>query len=79
MPTKKTTKKATSKKCCDSKMDEVKKIADDLLEKMKDAKKKFDKMDEGTRKKIVAGAAGVVALFAGMKMMKKMKNKKTKK
>ncbi len=81
MATKKTTAKkaSSSAKCCtEDKMQEVKKVADELMAKMKEAKKKFNQMDQATRKKIIAGAAGVVALLAGIKMARGMKKKKKK-
>ncbi|HBH46562.1 MAG: hypothetical protein A2445_03675 [Candidatus Jacksonbacteria bacterium RIFOXYC2_FULL_44_29] len=55
---------------------DVHKLGQDLVVEMKDLKKKYDQMDSGNKKKLIAGIAGVAALLMGAKAIKKMAKKK---
>ena len=56
--------KLTSKKEKDPK-EKLNEFMDELIKVTKEAKKKFDKTDEKTKQKIIAGAAGAIGLIAG--------------
>lgn len=49
---------------------------DKLIEHAKHAKEKYDEMDDATKKKIMAGVAGALAVLGGIALFKKMKGKK---
>ena len=57
-------------------------LGDKLMSHLKEAKKKFNNLDNETKKKIIAGVAGTAALLAGIhkakKTIKKIKKKKNK-
>ena len=57
-------------------LDEAKQIGTDLMAIAKKAKQKFDKADDQTKKKILAGAAGALALLAAMHKAKTMGRKR---
>lgn len=78
MPKATTTKK--NPKCCSSKniKEEIHKMGDELEKLAKKAKTKYDKADDKTKKKIIAGVAGAAALIAGAIGVKKITNKKKK-
>jgi hypothetical protein len=56
-------------------IDEAKKIATDLKEIAAQAKKKFDRADDKTKKAIIAGVAGAVAILTAMHKVKVMRRK----
>ena len=51
------------------------KLGDDVVSMVKDAKTKYDKMDDKTKKKVIARVAGAAALLAGAIGIGKMKKK----
>lgn len=77
MPTKKTTTKSSSG------ADELKKIGKEVTSKLNILKKKYNQLDEKTKKNIVASIVGVAAVVAGIgaakKTAKKIKKNKKKK
>lgn len=80
MPTKKTSTKKTSapkksKKPADQIAVEIKKVTDELVGLAKEAKKKYDKVDDKTKKQVVAGVAGAAALIAAAIGISKMRKK----
>ncbi|MEK7653500.1 MAG: hypothetical protein AAB358_03405 [Patescibacteria group bacterium] len=54
----------------------IKKIGHELQEKMEVIKSKYDKLDAKTKKKILAGIAGVAALVIGGAVAKKAMGKR---
>ena len=76
---KKQAKKPVAKKAAKKKEDkiavEIKKVTDELVKVAKDAKKKYDKIDDKTKKQIIAGVAGAVALIAGAIGVSKLRKK----
>lgn len=80
MPTKKTSaKKANSpknnKKPADKIAAEIKKVTDELTVLAKEAKKRYDKVDDKTKKQVVAGIAGAAAIIAATIGINKMRKK----
>jgi hypothetical protein len=86
MATKKTTKKPikkTNKKkqpaCAGRPADkiaaEIKKVTDELVTMAMHAKKHYDKVDDKTKKQVVAGVAGAAALIATAIGISKMRKK----
>ncbi len=80
MPTKKTTPKKTNatkknKKPADQIAIEIKKVTDELVKVAKEAKKKYDKADDKTKKQVIAGVAGAAALIAGAIGLSKLRKK----
>jgi hypothetical protein len=76
---KKSNKKDSACACCDCGEEmkkDFKKLGDDLMKMAKEAKVKFNKMDDKSKKKVVAGIAGAAALLAGAIGIGKMKKKK---
>jgi hypothetical protein len=59
--------------------DKFKKIGDDLVAALKEVRGRYQKLDQETKKKIITGVAGTLALFAGIRAVKKMAKKKRKK
>ena len=59
--------------------DKFKQIGDDLVIAIKEVRSRYDKLDHETKKKIITGVAGTLALFAGIRAVKKMAKKKKKK
>lgn len=59
--------------------DKFRKIGDDLVIALKEVRSRYQKLDKDTKKKIIAGVAGTLALFAGIRAVKKMAKKKKKK
>jgi hypothetical protein len=82
MPSKKTSTKKTSKNKPKEKdtlakiKDEIKYVSEELLGLVDTAKKHYDKVDDKTKKKVVAGIIGAAALVAGAIGAKKMMKKK---
>jgi hypothetical protein len=77
MPAKKTPKKQIKEKDTMAKIkDEIKYVSDELLGLVDTAKKHYDKADDRTKKKVMAGILGAAALVAGAIGMKKMMKKK---
>jgi hypothetical protein len=77
MPTKKTSKNKSKEKDAMSKIkDEIKYVSDELMGLVNTAKKHYDKVDDQTKKKVVAGIIGAAALVAGAIGAKKMMKKK---
>ena len=81
MPAKKTSAKKTSapknnKKPADQIAAEIKKVTDELVGLAKEAKKHYDKVDDKTKQKVVAGVAGAAALIAAAIGINKMRGKK---
>ncbi|MFA6410835.1 MAG: hypothetical protein WCW26_04665 [Candidatus Buchananbacteria bacterium] len=72
----KTKKTTTQKPCCSNWEQELSKLGNDLMSGLKTAKKKYDKLDDKTRKEIIVGVASVVGILAGAKMVKKIGKKK---
>lgn len=64
------------KKYCGVGGKSMKKIGNELHEKMEVIKKKYDKLDAQTKNKILAGIAGVAALVIGGAVAKKAIGKK---
>lgn len=64
--------------CCGEKKvyDDLHKLGDDLVSLAKEVKTKYDKADDKTKKKVLAGAAGAAALLAGAIGINKLRNKK---
>lgn len=79
MATKKTTKKSTTKKTKKTQTDkiaiEIKKVTDELVGLAKQAKKHYDKVDDKTKKQVVAGVVGAAALIAGAIGISKLRKK----
>lgn len=59
--------------------DKFKKIGDDLVAAVKEVRGRYQKLDKETKKKIITGVAGTLALLAGIRAVKKMAKKKKKK
>ncbi len=55
---------------------EAHKAFDTLSQKAKDMKEKFEEMDESTKKKVMAGVGGALALLATIGLAKKIHRKK---
>jgi len=55
---------------------EAQKLAKEVVAKLKLMKRKFDHLDEKTKKEIVIGATGLAALVLGKKVMKGFKKQK---
>jgi len=70
------TRKPCKKITPDRVKEDMKKAGDDLINLAKDAKVKFDKADDATKKKIVAGVAGAVGLIGAAVGLSKMRKKK---
>lgn len=77
MPKKKIVKKQTGG-CCPEEKFEPKKILEILRDKVGEAREKYDHLDQASKKKILAGAAGALALLAGIGLVKKTIKKKFK-
>jgi len=87
--TKKTTaKKKTAAKAAEQKVtpisgqaaaDTFKKIGDDLVAAIQEVRDRYHKLDKETKKKIITGVAGTLALFAGIRAVKKMTKRNKKK
>jgi len=80
MPTKKTAARKTSapkksKKPADQITAEIKKVTDELVVLAKEAKKKYDKVDDKTKKQVIAGVAGAAALIAAAVGVSKLRKK----
>ncbi|HOZ56182.1 MAG: hypothetical protein BWY51_00179 [Parcubacteria group bacterium ADurb.Bin316] len=80
MPTKKTNAKNArtpnkNKKPTDQIAIEIKRVTDELVNLAKEAKKKYDKVDDKTKKQVVAGVAGAAALIAAAIGISKMRKK----
>jgi len=60
-------------------VDKFKKIGDDLVAAVKEVRGRYQKLDKETKKKIITGVAGTLALLAGIRAVKKMTKKKKKK
>jgi hypothetical protein len=56
--------------------DELHKLGDKIVSLSKEAKTKYEKADDKTKKKIIAGAATAVAILSGIAGYKQMKSKK---
>lgn len=54
------------------------KALDKLIDQAKEVKGKFHKLNNNTKKKVIVGVAGAIALLAGIGMIKKMKRKRRK-
>ncbi len=78
MPTKKPTVKKTAakKEAMGDTAQNFKKVGDDLVAALKGVRKEYQKLDDTTKKKIIAGVAGTLALFAGIKAAKNISKKK---
>ncbi len=75
---KKTTKKTVKQPacgCCSEDRFEPKKMLEALKQKASEAKDKYDHLDQESKKKIMAGAAGALALLAGIGLVKKTRKK----
>jgi len=72
----KKTKKADKGFDHDMAKEKLKAVTDDVVAKAKELKAKFDKADPETRKKIIAGAAGLAAGLAAMMSWKHHHKKK---
>ncbi|MDD4333492.1 MAG: hypothetical protein PHT51_05285 [Patescibacteria group bacterium] len=65
--------------CCSQKeeiYDDLHKLGDDLVSMVKNAKNKYEKADNKTKKKVMTGVAGAAALIAGAIGINKLRNKK---
>ena len=71
-------KKEVKKECCSKFHDDFKKHCKKMGSLLKDAKVKFDKADDKTKKAVVAGLAGAAAMIAGTIGYHKIKGKKKK-
>ncbi len=60
-------------------VDGFKKIGDDLVAALKEVRSRYQKLDKDTKKKIITGVAGTLALLAGIRAVKKMAKRKKKK
>jgi hypothetical protein len=69
-------KKQTKKISTEMVKDELKQAYSKLTKKVDWAQKKYDKLDEKTKKQIVTGLLGAAALIAGAIGAKKMMKKK---
>lgn len=78
MPKKKKAAKKQTCECCPEEKFDPKKLLEVLRKKAGEIKKKYDHLDQNSKKKIMAGAAGALALLAGIGLVKKT-IKKTKK
>ncbi|HLD28241.1 MAG TPA: hypothetical protein VJB67_01360 [Patescibacteria group bacterium] len=67
MPTK------AQKQKIDKTIDSAKNFGTDMVGKLKTLKKKYDGLDDDTKKKILAGLASVAAVIATIKTAKKVK------
>jgi hypothetical protein len=80
MATKKNAEKTNVNKNKKQKTDkvaaEIKKVTDELVMMAMHAKKHYDKVDDKTKKQVVAGVAGAAALIAGIIGISKMRRKK---
>ena len=79
MPVKKAIKKSKQEdKCFDHDMakEKLRAVTDDVAAKAKELKSKYDKADPETKKKIIAGAAGVAAGLSALIRWKQHKKKK---
>lgn len=77
MPTKKKVIKKVNKNL-DKGIKEAKRVGEEAVKKLEELKKKFDKMDADTKKKVIAGIAGTVAVLAGLGAAKHAVKKKKK-
>lgn len=68
---KKATKKST---CCSKATDKIHELEKEVKDLVSKAKKHYDKADEKTKKKVIAGVAGAAALIAGAIGVSKIKN-----
>jgi parvulin-like peptidyl-prolyl isomerase len=64
-----------SKERTDQLVSEVKKAANEMVNAAKSIKEKYDKSDETTKKKVMAGIIGVFAIILGIIGIKKAHNK----
>jgi hypothetical protein len=78
MPKKQMKKSSDCCSCCghEELKKDLHKLGDDVVSMVKDAKGKYDKMDDKSKKKIIAGVAGAAALLAGAIGIGKIKKKK---
>lgn len=80
MPTKKTSQKTSApknkKQPTDKIAAEIKKVTDELVTMAMHAKKHYDRVDDKTKKQVVAGVAGAAALIAAVIGINKMRKKK---
>ena len=80
MATKKTDKKAgvknNKKQPTDKIVAEIKMVTDELIGLAKEAKKRYDKVDDKTKKQVVAGVAGAATLIAAAVGISKIARKK---
>ncbi|MCR4280570.1 MAG: hypothetical protein NUV82_04060 [Candidatus Komeilibacteria bacterium] len=58
---------------------DVKRLAAELSDRAKDLKGKYDNLDEGTKKKIMAGVGGAIGILAGVFAASKIKAGRKKK
>lgn len=68
-------KKKISKQPTDKIAAEIKKVTDELVVLAKEAKKKYDKVDDKTKKQVIAGIAGAAALIAAAVGASKLRKK----
>ncbi len=73
-----TRKKTTKKSLCSEEIikEKIHDVADDLGALIKKAKSTYDKADDKTKKKVIAGIAGAGAILAGVLGIKAIKKKK---
>ncbi|MFA4871562.1 MAG: hypothetical protein WC610_00675 [Patescibacteria group bacterium] len=57
-------------------IEEIKRVGDGLMDKARELKGKYDKLDDKTKKKIAVGLAGAAALVVGMGAIKKRRGRK---
>lgn len=55
---------------------EVKKVSGELMDKVETLKKRYNKMDGATKKKIITGIVGATVVLAGASALKRAHNKK---
>jgi hypothetical protein len=76
MATKKPEIKKNKKQATDKIAAEIKMVTDELMGLAKEAKRHYDKVDDKTKKQVVAGVAGAAALIAGIIGISKMRKRK---
>lgn len=55
---------------------EIKKLGGEIMDKATVLKKKYDNLDDDTKKKIIRGVVGAVAVIAGVRAISKSHKKK---
>ena len=73
------TKKKNNKKSkgnLEQGIEKIKRVGDGIMDKARELKGKYDKLDDKTKKKIAVGIAGAAALVAGMGAIKNGRGRK---